>query len=93
MQIICCLSKSLCTHRKCNQLSQFLCRPSHTHTHTPQIQERTKSHGWNVEKDLITLPRNELNSPVVIKRTQVGMLACFEQASSGHMCTPLELFR
>mmetsp|Transcript_27025 Transcript_27025/g.73049 ORF Transcript_27025/g.73049 Transcript_27025/m.73049 type:complete len:214 (-) Transcript_27025:468-1109(-) len=34
------------------------------------IQERTKSHGWNVEKDLITLPRNELNSPVVIKRTQ-----------------------
>jgi hypothetical protein len=44
---------------------------THTHTHT-QIKENVKSHGWNVQKDQITLPKNEMNSPVVVKRTQVG---------------------
>jgi len=36
-----------------------------------QIKERVKSHGWVVQKELVTLPKNELNSPVVVKRTQV----------------------
>jgi hypothetical protein len=56
--------------------SSIVCSISSVHpyflTTAMQIKEHVSASGWQVSGDLVTLPKNELNSPVVVKRTQVG---------------------
>jgi hypothetical protein len=42
------------------------------HVPAAQIEEHVSFSGWQVSGDLVTLPKNELNAPVVVKRTQVS---------------------
>ena len=51
-----------------------------------QVDSMVKQRGWSVQQDLIVLPRNEMNSPVVVKRAQVSLsfCSCSQQHNEPH---------
>ncbi len=51
-----------------------------------QVAERVKTAGWQVSGDIVTLPKNEQNSPVVVKRTVrvLSLSACCPGRSQAH---------